>query len=209
MSTKKTILAAVDLAETTESILSTAFGLADRSTRSITVVHVADPLSAEGWMNSDDARRTTEEMRSRTQRALDGYVESHPGSEITRVEVVLGVGKPARKIIDLAGQIDADSIVMGSHSRRGIDRLLLGSVAERVVRLAGCSVIVVREKHHDPALKVPEIEPLCSACDQRRRATDGSELWCARHSEGHIRAHVYSSAGRTESPSAWSSMTGE
>jgi nucleotide-binding universal stress UspA family protein len=54
-------------------------------------------------------------------------------------------GDPARAILKLAAAWGADTIVLGSHGRRGVDRLLLGSVSAYVVRHAPCSVAVIRE----------------------------------------------------------------
>jgi hypothetical protein len=104
------------------------------------------------------------------------------------------VGEPAQEIVSLAAALDADLIVVGTHGRRGIRRAVLGSVAERVVRTAGCPVFVARAKAHPEALKVPEIEPLCRECAGTRATSGGRELWCARHAEHHVRAHVYSYA---------------
>ena len=56
----------------------------------------------------------------------------------------LEIGKPATKIVEAAKSWPADLIVIGSHGRGGVARLLLGSVAEAVVRQASCPVLVVR-----------------------------------------------------------------
>lgn len=120
----------------------------------------------------------------------------------------MAVGRPAQEIVWAAAHFDVDLVVVGSHSRRGVGRFLMGSVSEKVARLAGCPVMIVREKSHDPKFKLAEIEPLCPACAETRAQTGGAKLWCARHSEHHIRGHVYSSAGRSDSPGAWSSTTG-
>lgn len=58
-------------------------------------------------------------------------------------------GSPARRIVEHAGDVDADVIVMGTHGRGGIDRLLLGSVAERVVRASKVPVLTVRVSRDD------------------------------------------------------------
>ena len=63
-------------------------------------------------------------------------------------------GDPKSQIIDIASDWHADLIVLGSHGRRGLDRFLMGSVSEAVVRYAHCSVEIVRipaKAHHDPA----------------------------------------------------------
>ena len=55
-------------------------------------------------------------------------------------------GRPSDAIIQTAQEQKADLIVLGSHGRTGVERLLLGSVAERVIVLASCSVLVVKGK---------------------------------------------------------------
>jgi nucleotide-binding universal stress UspA family protein len=60
------------------------------------------------------------------------------------VQTAVEEGDPKSKIIDLAAQWNAELIVVGSHGRKGIDRFLMGSVAEGVVRHAPCSVEIVR-----------------------------------------------------------------
>ncbi len=67
-------------------------------------------------------------------------------------------GPPAEEILAMAAAWPADVIVVGSHGRRGIDRLLLGSVSDGVVRHAACSVHVIREPApdaHADALPLP------------------------------------------------------
>jgi nucleotide-binding universal stress UspA family protein len=59
------------------------------------------------------------------------------------------VGVPYRRIIDTAADESADLIVMGTHGRTGVQHWMLGSVAERVVRLAPCPVLVTRKIHSD------------------------------------------------------------
>lgn len=53
-------------------------------------------------------------------------------------------GRPADTVCDVAKEVGADQIVVGSHGRRGFERLILGSVAERIIRLAECPVLVVK-----------------------------------------------------------------
>ncbi len=70
------------------------------------------------------------------------------------------IGKPADEILALAAEIGADMIFIGSHGKTGVERLLLGSVSERVVREAGCPVMVVRAKTYNyvDLLKVTRYE---------------------------------------------------
>jgi nucleotide-binding universal stress UspA family protein len=112
--------------------------------------------------------------------------------QIRRVVAHFRRGSPAENVAQLAADLDADLVVVGSHGHRGLERLFLGSVAERVSRLARCPVFIVRPKDHSTAGRVPEIEPPCPDCVAARRASDGKNLWCARHSERHYLApHTY------------------
>jgi Universal stress protein family len=110
---------------------------------------------------------------------------------LKRIVIHLLVGAPANEIVWLAAHVNADLVVVGTHSRKGVARVVLGSVAERVVRHAGCPVHVVRDKQHESAWRVPEIEPPCPDCTAIRKASAGDKLWCERH-QSHIRTHVYS-----------------
>jgi nucleotide-binding universal stress UspA family protein len=60
------------------------------------------------------------------------------------VETIIGHGNPCQEIIDAAKEQNADMIVVGTHGRTGISRLLMGSIAERVVGMAAKTVMVVR-----------------------------------------------------------------
>jgi hypothetical protein len=81
---------------------------------------------------------------------------------------------------------------VGTHGRTGLKRLVLGSVAERVLKTARCPVVVMRPKDHENAGEVPDILPPCPDCVTTREASNGATMWCKRHSEHHIRPHRYS-----------------
>lgn len=82
------------------------------------------------------------------QAAVDRVREIADARDIP-VEGTVLEGSPARRIVEHATDIDADVIVMGTHGRGGIDRLLLGSVAERVVRASTVPVLTVRVNRDD------------------------------------------------------------
>jgi len=60
------------------------------------------------------------------------------------------IGDPARQILDFLSQVDADLVVMPSHGRTGLAHFALGSVAEKVLRLASCPTLVVKKAPHTP-----------------------------------------------------------
>ena len=112
----------------------------------ITVLHVIDPVgggyalqrgiptSGEEWYESarekaDELFADAQELAAESDRTLDTEIE---------------VGRPARTIVEVADEDDYDGIVMGSHGRSGVSRILLGSVAETVVRRSTVPVTVVR-----------------------------------------------------------------
>jgi nucleotide-binding universal stress UspA family protein len=107
---------------------------------------------------------------------------------IARVFLHLAAGKADIEIAQLASDIGAELIIVGTRGRSGIDRLLDGSVAESLLHLAPCPVLVFRPKSV-PAYE--QIVPPCPDCLEVQRSTQRARLWCDRHSERHPRAHTY------------------
>jgi nucleotide-binding universal stress UspA family protein len=93
--------------------------------------------------------------------------------QIRRVVAHFRRGVPAETVAQLAADLDADLVVVGSHGHRGLERLFLGSVAERVSRLARCAVWIVRSKDYATA---------------GRSTSEGEKRWCARRSRRHYLA---------------------
>jgi nucleotide-binding universal stress UspA family protein len=102
----------------------------------------------------------------------------------------LGFGDPWRTIVQLASSLSADLVVVGTAGRTGIARLALGSVAEKVVRHAGCPVLVARPKDYHVPADVP-IEPPCPDCLAVRAKTKRESLWCERHSAHHAHGQLH------------------
>ncbi len=84
-----------------------------------------------------------ETMIETNQAALDKLVAAHKGTNFGEVQIK--TGDPRDMILQQADTLPADLIVMGTHGRRGVSRLLLGSVTEAVVRRATCPVLTIRE----------------------------------------------------------------
>jgi nucleotide-binding universal stress UspA family protein len=66
------------------------------------------------------------------------------------------IGKPVPEILGLSREVGADLIVVGSHGLKGLERLVIGSVSEKIVREAGCTVEVARPKRY-PDIELPEL----------------------------------------------------
>jgi nucleotide-binding universal stress UspA family protein len=192
MQTTKKIVVGVDHTEigaaALRSALEIAAGYGDAEVHVLRVVEpVVDPLVDV----LPSATEEVERLKLETLEAVKRQIAAAGALRVAAVVAHTAVGAPARSIVALAAQLDADLIVVGTHGRRGIRRAVLGSVAEEVVRTAGCPVYCVRAKDHPVEARVPTVEPVCEDCAKTRFETKNEQLWCERHGAHHPRAHVY------------------
>ena len=140
----KRILCPTDFSEFSEWALKLALPLARWYRSEISVMHVVPrvlmhpeyfPYMQEPVLPSPDVRKQALEE-------LDRFVETTRGIGIA-TEVVLEEGDSVEEILATAERLPADLIVMGTHGRRGFERLVLGSVAEKVLRKSPCPVLTV------------------------------------------------------------------
>lgn len=113
----------------------------------ITALHVVDPVDlVYGDMEGGYFDQAILENAKDTGQAFLDEVADHAAEteHAGDFETVLEVGQPSREIIDYAAQHDVDHIVVGSHGRSGVSRVLLGSVAESVARRAEVPVTIIR-----------------------------------------------------------------
>lgn len=85
-----------------------------------------------------------EELKEEGERLLDDVRARAKEAGVESIQGTISGGSPYRQILQYADEHDIELIVMGTHGRRGVDRYLLGSVAEKVVRTAECPVLTVR-----------------------------------------------------------------
>jgi len=136
---KNCVVVPVDFSEQSIQAVDLALGLVE-DTAQVHVVHVLPPLAylepGVAWTSVDDDTR-----RRHTEMALK---ERLSGPAYAKISLHVVIGDPGQGIAEYAEKLKADLIVLPSHGRTGIKRLLIGSVAERVVRLAHCPVLVLR-----------------------------------------------------------------
>jgi nucleotide-binding universal stress UspA family protein len=142
------ILVAVDGSDTATAGLIEATRLARQSGAALHVVHVVDALAhASGFeTGSAYAEEVVPHMRAGGQAVLEAAQACAAAQGVatsTRLLEVVGSG-PAELIVQEAETADADLIALGTHGRRGLDRVLVGSVAEQVLRLSRVPVLLVR-----------------------------------------------------------------
>jgi nucleotide-binding universal stress UspA family protein len=143
MSIPHQILVPIDFDDSTAQVLDYAVALAARLDAKVHVLHVVPwpLLGAEVPVGVTEA--AMHELIANEQKAFDELVAAHTRKEMLG-SAVLKTHDARAAIIATAEEIPADLIVMGTHGRRGVPRLVLGSVAESVVRTAPCPVLLVR-----------------------------------------------------------------
>ena len=146
----KKLLVTTDLSETSEQALPIAAMMAQKTGAEITLLTVIDfdPQLPPGAIALLPSREESlkEEVRGKVTAQLDKLVATHL-PECGEVERrVLEQGGAAAGICDFAERGDFDLIIMASHGRSGVARMVLGSVAEKVVRHAPCAVLTVPAK---------------------------------------------------------------
>ena len=141
--TPKSILVPIDFSVSSEHALDYACGLAEKLGCKIHLVHAIGAALPELSVALTDAMLET--MRAGSMMHLEKLAEARkPIATFGRLIVEPGDARDA--ILKVASALDPDLIVMGSHGRRGLSRLVLGSVAEHVVRRARCPVLIVRDQ---------------------------------------------------------------
>lgn len=157
------ILVPVDFSRCSGAALDVAVQYAERFGARVHLLHAyVDPIASVPFGRDgisgpptapievlQDARRAREAEAAK----LQARCEEH-GVEAKVDEIE---GDPKRVIVDYAGQMGADMIVMGTHGRSGVTRMLLGSVAERTVRSASCPVLTVPREEEGAARAVRRI----------------------------------------------------
>jgi nucleotide-binding universal stress UspA family protein len=188
------IVVGVDLSEESNLALDQAISIASTRTSELHPVHV---VSTVGAMPASDFPTSMPLSLNAAGEQLKQHVEARIAQhEATRqnlqrperVVCHIRLDAASEEISQLAADLEADLVVVGTHGRRGLGRFLLGSVAEGVVRAAPCPVFVVRPKR---VVEMPRIEPPCPECVKTRKATNGAELWCEQHRERHGQRHTY------------------
>ncbi len=145
----KKILYPTDFSSYSNQAYFHAVALAENHHASLTVLFVYTPdMITPGQPPDEASARRYWQNQLETIRPVDPRIAVHH---------VLLEGDPAREIVRYGRDANMDLIVMGTHGRTGMERLLLGSVAERVMKDAACSVLVVKLPRGVPGSEKPEV----------------------------------------------------
>ena len=139
------ILTAVDFSENSDYAFDYALTLASQFNAELTIIHVInEPVDLRGfYVPHISFEQLEKEIEESAVKMMDTFCSSKLGS-FSNYKTVIATGIPYDEITAAATRIDASLIVIGTHGRTGLDRILFGSTAERVVRSASCPVLTVR-----------------------------------------------------------------
>jgi len=144
--TNKKVVVPIDFGGQSQDALDAALELVTPASN-IHVLHVASDLSTVApelvWQEeTDDTRRKN---------ITENFLRQFDDPQYRTLNFAVRFGDPGQEIVDYVAELQADMIIMPSHGRSGISRLLLGSVTERVLRLAHCPVLVLKKQESEPA----------------------------------------------------------
>lgn len=143
------ILVPIDFSDCSKKALSYAIPFAKQHNATLTLLYVAPSLSyGPGEYGVIDEATLEENLKTSGRKELERLAADHVRGEVG-ADTVVRTGTASDEIVELAKALPADLVVLSTHGHTGLKHVLLGSVAEHVVRNAPCPVLVVRENEHE------------------------------------------------------------
>jgi len=139
----RTILVPVDFSDNSSHALMSASELAARFGAQITLIHVLEPAPFMSGYETLPYKVSDKQLELTAQTELEALAVRFVDPAV-ETKQVLRKGKAHHEIVRAAKQLNADLLVISTHGYTGLKHTLLGSTAERVVRHAGCPVLVLR-----------------------------------------------------------------
>jgi nucleotide-binding universal stress UspA family protein len=147
----KNILVATDFSDASNAALNYGRALARHFDAGLHVVHVVQNLQAQAFGDGYIAAlpELQADLEEAARRGLAALLIDNDEKPLRTTSAVVRSGMPAAAIVEYANTHGIDIIVMGTHGGGALAHLLMGSVAERVVRTAPCPVLTVRHPEHE------------------------------------------------------------
>ena len=141
----KKILVPVDFSEHSEKAFELAVDFANLFNAKLYIVNVIQPISFYPYYYNEfySKEGIIKRMEVETKSRLDSLIKEK-GKGVKDITYEVRIGDPYHEILEKEKAVKADLIIMGTHGRKGVSHLLLGSVAERLIRLAECPVLTVK-----------------------------------------------------------------
>lgn len=141
------ILLPTDFSETSKEALKYAMSMAKEYSAEMTVLHVINEQLLTEGLNLPrviSMQSIEKELCKEAERQMDDFFKETGGAEGIKIKKAVIKGKPFLQIIRYAKENDIDLIVIGTHGRSGLEHIIFGSTAEKVVRKAPCPVLSVK-----------------------------------------------------------------
>lgn len=143
------ILVPVDFSDHSRKAVRYAARFAEQFGASLVLVHVAEPVRyPESVIIPPAMEEANQDLLKKSRKVLVEFAGKEVPAGIA-TQTTARLGRPYEEIVTAAKDCDADLIVIATHGHTGLKHLLLGSTAERVVRLAPCPVLTVRAHEHE------------------------------------------------------------
>ena len=150
----KKVIIALDYDPTSKKVAEQGFAMAKALGAETSLLHVTVDMAVYSsayadmgaWQMDTLNVFNTQEMRNAGSRNFLEKAKRHLGD--TAIQTILKEGDPAQKILEAAHEMKADCIVMGSHSQKWLENILVGSVTEEVLRKTNISMFIVPTKKH-------------------------------------------------------------
>lgn len=144
----KHMLVTLDGSPRSEAVIPHVIDLARSMKSEITLLRIVDAVNSDwserGALGKDRTATAPQSLFAEQARSYLDHVAAQMRKSGLTVHTVVRQGQPAKQIIDAANEADADAIAMATHSRRGINRLMFGSVAEAVLHETSLPTLLVR-----------------------------------------------------------------
>jgi nucleotide-binding universal stress UspA family protein len=141
----KKILTAIDFSKNSDYAFQYALTLARQFQAELTIIHVInEPVDLRGfYVPHISFEQLEKEIEEGAEKMMGKFCQTVMG-DFTNYQTAIVSGIPYEEIIKKAGDIGSSLIVLGTHGRTGLDHIIFGSTAERVVRGASCPVLTIR-----------------------------------------------------------------
>ncbi|WP_303721079.1 universal stress protein [Malonomonas rubra] len=139
------ILVAVDFSDSSDNAFQLALSMAQKFSAHLVILHVInEPVDLRGfYVPHISYEKLEEEIAEGAEKMMQSFCRMHI-DDFTDYETRIVPGMPFEKILEQADKADAELIVLGTHGRTGLDHVLFGSTAEKVVRKSKLPVLTVR-----------------------------------------------------------------
>ncbi len=143
----KDILFPVDLSEASPKLVGHLLAMAERFSSTIHLLYVMPSFEQHSLGLYDPDPELKARLRARAEELLSRFAREHLSGH-PRVQTVVRSGDPSEEIVGYIKKGGIDLVIMGTHGRKGLDRILLGSVAQRVVQDSPVPVMTIHPQRH-------------------------------------------------------------